>query len=87
MKITTECYGTKREFASIEEYTEYRLDGYDYGVGQIEATTAIAKNNAKALGRLLDLLVTKGLVTAEETGTVVGGRLWGTAAFESEEIA
>lgn len=83
MKIKTEIYGTKHEYGSLEEYAEYRLDGDDYGKGQMEATTDTAKNNSKAIGRLLDFLANKKLLTAKEAVTIVEGYLSGTATFES----
>ena len=81
MKITTENYGTKREYTSLEEYAKCRLDGDDYGMGQMEATTATAENNSKAIGRLLDLLADKSLITAEEAATIVEGYMSGSATF------
>ena len=83
MKISTERWGEKREYNSLEEYAEYRLDGDDHGKGQMEAATDTARNNSKAIGRLLDLLATKNLVTAEEVATIIDGYFSGSACFQA----
>ena len=83
MRIKTEntLYGDKREYASLEEYAECRLDGDDYGTGAIEAAADTAANNSKAIGRLLGLLVDKGLIAPKEAAVVVEGYISGTIEF------
>ena len=73
MKILAGKYGTKREYASIEQYAEAKLDGADYDGGIIEATAATAQNVSEALGRLLDFLADKGMITAADVGYIVEG--------------
>lgn len=82
MKIKTCRYGEKREYNSIEEYAEQRLDGSDYDVGQLEAAVTTARNNSGAIGRLLDLLADKGLVNAEDAGNIIEGYVSGSIEFE-----
>lgn len=73
MKLKSDNYGTVREYGSLEEYAEYRLDGDDYGKGAMEAATDTARNNSRAIGRLLDHLAEKGLLNAAEVSNIVEG--------------
>lgn len=83
MKMKTESYGEVRRYQSLEDYAESKLDGDDYGKGAMEAAADTARNNSQAIGRLLDLMAEKGLVSAEEAATVVEGYMSGSTAFES----
>ena len=82
MKMKTESYGEVREYKSLEDYAEFKLDGNDYGKGAMEAATDTARNNSQAIGRLLDLMAEKGLVSAQEAATVVEGYISGSAVYE-----
>ena len=82
MRIKIESYGEVCEYESLKDYAELMLDGDDYGNGVIEATANTARNNSQAIGRLLDLMAEKGLVSAEEITTVVEGYMPGVAIFE-----
>jgi hypothetical protein len=55
---------------SIDDYktcVEKILDGVDYEIGQLEAIESRAKQNSRALGSIIYLLRTKGLLSIEET--------------------
>ena len=82
MKITRTRYGETTEYVSLEQYAEYRLDGDDYGKGAMEAAADTARNNSKAIGRLLDLLSEKHLVTAEEVAAILEEYVDGSAVFD-----
>lgn len=58
---------------NIESYAEHSLDGCSYDTGQLEAAAATSRNNSRAIGRLLDLMASKGLLTAPEITQVVEG--------------
>lgn len=73
MKIRVESYGDTDRYDSILDYASYALNGDDYGKGAVEAVTCTAENSSEAIGRLLDVLAAKGLVTAEEVGTILEG--------------
>lgn len=55
----------------IQEFTEWQLDGDDYDMGVYEAVTQTAKNNSKAIGRLMEELFMKGLIDADVIKRVV----------------
>lgn len=57
---------------NVESLFEGELDGNDYGVGQIEAATATAANNSKALGRLVDVLLQRGALQPQDITTILG---------------
>lgn len=71
MKIKTTSYCGKLYIQTVTQYAERCLDGSDYGTGQIEAIERGNENNSRAIGRLLELLATKGLLTAPEVTWVV----------------
>jgi len=83
MKIKIENYSQVREYDSLEDYAESKLDGDDYGKGTMEAAADTARNNSQAIGRLLDLMADRGLVSAEEAATIVGEYTSGSAVFGS----
>ena len=83
MKMRIENYGQAREYNSLEDYAESKLDGDDHGKGAMEAAADTARNNSQAIGRLLDLMADKGLVSAEEAATIVEGCISGSAVFGS----
>jgi hypothetical protein len=56
---------------SIEVYVVGKLDGGDYGVGQIEEIYTQTNNNTKFLGKLCSLLHSKGLLTLNEIKELV----------------
>lgn len=85
MKITRTRYGDTTEYSSLEQYAEGHLDGDDYGKGAMEAAADTARNNSKAIGRLLDLLSEKHLVTAEEVVATIEGWVNGSAVFGDRE--
>lgn len=81
MKIKIDSYGTKYEYKSLEEYSEYQLNDDNYENGQIESATNTAKNNSKAIGRLLDSLVNKKVLTVEDAVIIIEGYLPGSVTL------
>jgi len=55
-------YYSKETTETIKEYTTHKLDGDDYGRGQLEAAEATTTNATDALGRLMETLAQKGLL-------------------------
>lgn len=82
MKVVTKHYDKVEEYDTLEYYAECKLDGDGFESGVIEATAETARNNSKAIGRLLDLLASKGLVSASEAGGVIDPYLVGSIRFE-----
>lgn len=58
---------------SIKMYVENELNGDDYDRGSLESARATADNATEALGRLLDVLATKELLTAKDIVDIVTG--------------
>lgn len=56
MKITENNYGHIKEH-TLEGYITGELDGADYERGALEEAAATADNTARALARLIELLV------------------------------
>lgn len=56
---------------SIPSYTEATLNGRSYESGLLESTTLTSRNNSLAIGRLLQLLASKGLLTAPEITGII----------------
>jgi hypothetical protein len=54
------------ENSSIESLIEKACDGNDYGSGAVEAASRTASNAASMLGRLIDLLASRGTLSAED---------------------
>lgn len=75
-------WGGVDTYDTIEIYAERHLNGDDYNKGVVEAAYSTAQNNSKALGRLMDILAQKGLLTALETYKIIEGYDSGTADFE-----
>lgn len=73
MKVQIDDYGTKREYNSLEQYALLKLDGDDYGMGAVEAVTVTARQNSEAIGRLLDLMTEKGLISIDDAIAVIKG--------------
>lgn len=48
------------------DFVVRELDGNDYGLGAIEATAQTTENISKAFGRLLGVLLSKGIITKEQ---------------------
>lgn len=74
MKITiTPIYAEepKYSFANFEELAEGALDGSDYETGRLEAAQQTANNSVAVIGRLIDLLVEKAVITPREGLTVL----------------
>ena len=72
MRIRTEDrYGKIREYDSIGTYARNQLDGDDYDSGVLEVAAKTAENNSEAIGRLLELLVTIGIINLNDVMKVV----------------
>jgi hypothetical protein len=81
MKIKIERFGDCDEYGRIEEYAVVRLSGDDYGVCALDAANATARNNSLAIGRLLDILAEKGVVSDYDVSMVVDGFSAGDISF------
>lgn len=75
MKITTHHPLVTQD---LTNYVTHGLDGEDYDSGLFEAAERGVVNAHAAIGRILELLATKGLVSAPEVTYVVDG-------FEDED--
>jgi hypothetical protein len=69
--IRDDGYGDIGEYWSIERYAQAKLDGDACYRGVTEAATATAQNTSEALGRLLDILAAKGMVTAADVEHII----------------
>jgi len=68
---------------SLEDYAEVELEGNPFEGGALEAATARAENNSKAIGRLLDVLAGRGLLNVDEVVHIVNDYSFGEKSFES----
>lgn len=71
MKIAIDGKVVKMEVRPIEEYAAVTLSGDRWEHGAVEQAGATADNATKALGRLLELLAEKGLLSAAEIVRIV----------------
>ncbi len=71
----------KTRTTKVEEFAEYALDGSSYDSGLVEAAAATSRNNSRAIGRLLDLLASKGFLNAPEVTQVLEGCMNQEATF------
>lgn len=86
MKIkATKTYEEDRD-ETVAEYTEYHLDGSECNSGQIETINRSCNNNRRAFGVLLELLATKGLITAPEITEIVEGDTNDNAKFWANSV-
>lgn len=53
---------------------EHQLDGEDYGRGAMEATEHTARNNSRAIGRLLWVLMARGVISEQDAYYAAGLR-------------
>lgn len=58
---------------SVSTYVARSLDGNDYGRGQVESAAREAANASEAIGRLVQLLHEKGILTLSEVSFVAAG--------------
>lgn len=72
MKISENHYGTIKEH-ELKDYITNELDGSDYERGALEEAAATGDNVAKAFGRLVERLVTKGKLDLNDVHYVVVG--------------
>jgi len=72
MKIHTSTWEKERD-ETVAQYAERCLDGRDYESGQLESIGRGTENNRCAIGRLLELLATKGMLTAPEITCIAQG--------------
>ena len=68
MKIKHNEYGEPSRYndEEIDDITERHLNGDDYERGELEATRATADNAVKTLGKLLNILAEKELLSIKE---------------------
>lgn len=73
MKIKATARWEPERDETVSSYTERCLDGYSYENGQLETISDGVRKNASAIGRLLETLAEKGLLTAPEIVKIVEG--------------
>jgi hypothetical protein len=69
------------EFESLEKCAENMLDGDSYDNGVMEATAERARNNSRAIGRLLDWLADTKQITAEVVSAILADPCGGSVKF------
>ena len=85
MKIKLEDWHMD-QIQELSEFVENELDGpYDWGDGQLEEVSRIAKGANGALGRLVVVLAEKGVLTAPEVIRVVSNYESSVAEFTAQE--
>jgi len=71
MKIRRETYEGHKD-TEVKDYIINCLDGNDYDRGALEATRKTADNACEAIGKLINILANKGLLTATEIKDIAG---------------
>ena len=71
MLVRSTCWG-KSQIESIPDLVSRSLNGDDYDRGALEASRATADATSRALGRLVEVLVGKKLLTVDELSQVAG---------------
>jgi hypothetical protein len=61
-----ETYSSRVTQIEIGTLIERTCDGHDYGTGALEAASRAASNAGAMLGRLIDLLVSRGNLSAQD---------------------
>lgn len=90
MKITiTPNYSQEPKyiFASFEELAEGALDGSGYETGRLEAAAQTADNSAAAIGKLIELLVSKGVIAPREGVEVLTDGYYDCVKLDDTQIA
>ena len=72
MKIKATSPYEKERDETVSQYAERCLDGSSYGSGQIETVAESSGNNSRAIGLLLEVLASKGMLSAPEITGIVG---------------
>ena len=70
-----------REYDSLERTAETIFDGDSYDSGVMEATAERARNNSRAIGRLLDWLADTKQITAEAVSAILADPCGGSVTF------
>jgi len=71
MKIQIVTYEGFKD-KDIKDYIFHCLNGDDYDSGEMEAARKTADNVCEAFGKLIDLLTSKGLLTATDIKDIAG---------------
>ena len=58
---------------SVADYFDRCTDSLDYGAGALELARDKAEKTSRAVGRLCEVLHTKGLLTLDDISTISGG--------------
>ena len=61
------------DIESVQNYVINRLDGSDYGRGELETIKTTLENQSESIARLIDLLATKEQLSARDVEMVVTG--------------
>ncbi len=71
MKIKPKYYPNAEEEIEISKYIEVMLDGTDYDRGSIETIEATGENCSKAIGKLINILREKEILTDQDIHSLV----------------
>lgn len=82
MQLKTYSFGKELIYPSIEQYAYENLADPNLESGVIESLTKRAQNNSIAIGRLLEVLVARGLLNACEIVNIINGDNGTIAEFE-----
>jgi hypothetical protein len=85
MKIHATSTWERKRDETVTQYAERCLDGSDLESGQLEAIERGNEKNSRAIGRLLELLAMKGLLTASEVTRIVSDYEVEDARFLNEQ--
>lgn len=73
MKIRISSISGFNEDLEVADFVQAGLDGSDYGRGSLETVEATTRNLVESYARLIDNLVSKGQLSAEEVHHIVKG--------------
>lgn len=72
MKVKIEDYtGVEKDSVDLAEYAIRSFDGDDYERGALECAQGTANNVARALGKLIDVLAYKRLLTDDDLNNIL----------------
>lgn len=58
---------------TISDYVSGTLESCDYEDGRLESASRVANNSARAIGRLVEILQHKGILSLEEVSEIAAG--------------
>jgi|GEM_PF-7029621 len=73
MKIKIKDYFSDEiEEKELVDFIEKRMDGNDYGMGQLETVEATTRNVARAFALLIDRLAAKDIIVIDDLDAIFG---------------